>query len=124
VSIQRSSVALAGHGGPNQEMALAFARVVARNPTAQVAGVFLDSDGSDGGTDAAGGCVDSTTAASAATFRLSLDDGLAEHNSSAALSVLGDLVMTGPTGTNISDVWVVAIGDGQAGDAEAPAGTT
>jgi glycerate 2-kinase len=124
VSIQRSSVALAGHGGPNQEMALAFARVAARNPTAQVAGVFLDSDGSDGGTDAAGGCVDSTSAASAATFRLSLDDGLAEHNSSEALSVLGDLVMTGPTGTNISDVWVVAIGAGEAGDVEAPAGTT
>ena len=124
VSIQRSGGALAGHGGPNQEIALAFARVVARNPAAVAAAAFLDSDGSDGGTDAAGGCVDSSTAASAARFDLCLDDAIAQHNSSEALSVLGDLVMTGPTGTNISDVWVVAIGAGQADGAVAPAGKT
>ena len=124
VSIQHSGGALAGHGGPNQEIALAFARVVARNPAAFAAGAFLDSDGSDGGADTAGACVDSTTAASAARLGLCLDDAIAEHNSSEALGVLGDLVMTGPTGTNISDVWVVAIGAGQAVGADAPAGKT
>src|SRR6266851_5112687 len=98
-----------GQGGPNQEMALAFARSAGRNHAA-VAGVFLDSDGSDGGTAAAGGCVDSATARRAVDQSLSLDDVLARHDATAALSRLGDLVRTGPTGTNVSDMWVMAIG--------------
>jgi glycerate 2-kinase len=115
VTIGTSAAAAVGHGGPNQEMALAFARAAARGRSA-VAGVFLDSDGSDGGTDAAGGCVDSTTAGRAADAMISLDDAIAWHKSTAALSGLGDLIKTGPTGTNISDIWVVAI------DAAGPGG--
>jgi glycerate 2-kinase len=105
-----------GQGGPNQEMALAFARSAGRGHAA-VAGVFLDSDGSDGGTAAAGGCVDSTTTRRAADHSLSLDDVIARHDATAALSSLGDLVITGPTGTNVSDIWVMAIGaaDSRAG---------
>ena len=98
----------AGRGGPNQEAALGFARPLAREPTA-VAGAFLDSDGSDGGTDAAGGCVDSTTAARAGEIRLDLDAAITGHDSTQALRLLDDLVCTGPTGTNVSDLWVVAI---------------
>ena len=101
----------ASPGGPNQEMALAFARAAARGPAA-VAGAFLDSDGSDGGTDAAGGCVDSTTAPRAEQIAGPLDDAIAGHESTAALSRLGDLIRTGPTGTNVSDLWVIAIGGG------------
>jgi glycerate 2-kinase len=106
-----------GQGGPNQEMALAFARSAGRG-NAAVAGVFLDSDGSDGGTAAAGGCVDSATARRAADRSLGLDDIIARHDATAALSSLGDLVRTGPTGTNVSDIWVLAIGaaDGRAGE--------
>jgi len=105
-----------GQGGPNQEMALAFARSSGRNHAA-VAGIFLDSDGSDGGTPAAGGCVDSTTAPRAVDQSLFLDDVIARHDATAALSGLGDLVTTGPTGTNVSDIWVMAIGaaDGRTG---------
>jgi glycerate 2-kinase len=105
-----------GRGGPNQEMALAFARSAGRGDAA-VAGVFLDSDGSDGGTAAAGGCVDSTTARRAAGHSMYLDDVIARHDATAALSDLGDLVRTGPTGTNVSDIWVMAIAaaDGRAG---------
>jgi glycerate 2-kinase len=109
VTVRRPATAPVGHGGPNQEMALAFARAAARAP-AEVAGVFLDSDGSDGGTDAAGGCVDSTTAASAERALLSLDDAIAGHDATSSLSRLGDLIRTGPTGTNVSDLWVIAIG--------------
>ena len=98
----------AGRGGPNQEAALGFARPLAREPTA-VAGAFLDSDGSDGGTDAAGGCVDSTTAARAGEIRLDLDAAITGHDSTQALRLLDDLVCTGPTGTNVSDLWVIAI---------------
>lgn len=108
VAIRRSGEANVGLGGPNQETALGFARAVARGRTA-VAGAFLDSDGSDGGTEAAGGCVDSTTAARAAVAGVDLGDAFARHDSAAALGLLGDLVMTGATGTNVSDLWVVAI---------------
>src|SRR5262249_56119628 len=54
----------AGLGGPNQELALGFARAIARGHAA-VAGVFVDSDGSDGGTDAAGARARSPRAAKA-----------------------------------------------------------
>jgi glycerate-2-kinase len=111
VSIRRSGSMAVGHGGPNQEAALAFGR--AARGEAAVAGVFLDSDGSDGGTTAAGGCGDSTTMARAGELPLSLDDAIAHHDSTAALRRLGDLVITGPTGTNVSDLWVVAIGAAQ-----------
>jgi hydroxypyruvate reductase len=78
-----------------------------------VAGAFLDSDGSDGGTEAAGGCVDSGTAARARELCVDLDEAIGRHDSSAALRLLGDLVITGPTGTNVSDLWAVAIGASQ-----------
>ncbi len=106
VTVRRPAAAAAGHGGPNQEMALAFARAAARGRAA-VAGAFLDSDGSDGGTDAAGGCVDSTTAPRQPG---GLDDAIASHDSTSVLSRAGDLIRTGPTGTNVSDLWVIAIG--------------
>ncbi len=111
VTVRRPVPAAVGHGGPNQEMALAFARAAARGRAA-VAGAFLDSDGSDGGTDAAGGCVDSTTAPRAEQIAGCLDDDIAGHDSTSALSRLGDLIRTGPTGTNVSDLWVIAIGGG------------
>ena len=107
----RRAAARVGHGGPNQEMAVAFARAAARPATA-VAGAFVDSDGSDGGTEAAGGCVDSTTAPHAERIAVCLDDAIAGHDSGSALSRLGDQIRTGPTGTNISDLWAIAIAAG------------
>ena len=111
VRLHRTGTRSAGTGGPNQELALSFARAIARGPAA-VAGVFVDSDGSDGGTDAAGGCVDSTTAPAAAAGGVDLDEAVLGHDSRAALRQLGDLVITGPTGTNVSDLWAIAIGAG------------
>lgn len=108
VSVRRAEVGPVGEGGPNQEVAIGFARGVQHEPA--VAGVFIDSDGSDGGTDAAGGCVDSTTVSRAAQLGVDLDDALLHHDSESALRRLGDLVTTGPTGTNVSDLLVVAIG--------------
>ena len=96
-------------GGPNQELALGFARAIARERAA-VAGVFVDSDGSDGGTEAAGGCADSLSAARATECGLDLHAAVMEHDSCTALRLLGDLVITGPTGTNVADLWAIAIG--------------
>ncbi|MCW2857847.1 MAG: glycerate kinase [Marmoricola sp.] len=96
-------------GGPNQETALAFAAALQAEPVS-VAAVFIDSDGSDGGTRYAGAVVDSRTQARAVTLGLDLDDLLRRHESSRAFDHLGDLVVLGPTLTNISDLWVVVIG--------------
>jgi len=112
VTVRRAATAAIGHGGPNQELAVAFARAAAR-PGAAVAGAFVDSDGSDGGTEAAGGCVDSTTARYAEQIEVCLDDAIAEHDSASALSRLGDQITTGPTGTNVSDLWAIAIAAGE-----------
>jgi glycerate-2-kinase len=108
VSIHRGAGTVVGCGGPNQEVALAFAKTVASD-RAQVAAVFIDSDGSDGGTEAAGGCVDSTSLRHAVALGVDIDAGIDSHDSTDTLARLGDLVMTGPTGTNISDLLVVAI---------------
>jgi glycerate 2-kinase len=99
-----------GDGGPNQEVGLAFALATAGAPG--VAGLFLDSDGSDGGTDIAGALVDGETAKRAVTLGLDLATELRAHRASAPLLALGDAVRTGPTGTNVNDLFAVAIGTG------------
>jgi hydroxypyruvate reductase len=107
---------LAAVGGPNQEVALAFAQALggAADPVVPTAAVFLDSDGSDGGTPYAGAVVDGCTPARAAQAGVDLAEALLYHGSSAALQRMDDLVITGPTGTNISDLWAVVIGSSEA----------
>jgi glycerate 2-kinase len=111
VAIRRAVGTTVGSGGPNQELALAFACAVGGHDV-PIAGVFIDSDGSDGGTRAAGGCVDSETITCADRAGVDVPAALTSHDSTTALEGLGDLVLTGPTGTNISDLIVVAIGVG------------
>ncbi len=93
-----------GAGGPNQEAALAAALALAGGGEAAV--VCLDSDGTDGPTDAAGGVVDDLTAPAAAAAGVDLATALAGHAAHDALAALGDLVITGPTGTNVNDLKV------------------
>ncbi len=92
----------AGRGGPSQEAAVAAA--LALPPGLASCVLSLDSDGSDGPTDAAGGLVDDLTATSAVARGLDLRAALARHESFDALSALQDLVVTGPTGTNVNDL--------------------
>ena len=97
-------VKLTGHGkgGRNQEFALAAAPILDGVPS--VALISIGSDGTDGPTDAAGGCVDGETAGQIRTFGLSVDRALAENDSYPTLAAVGGLVVTGPTGTNVNDV--------------------
>lgn len=96
-----------GAGGPNQEATLAASLVLEGEP---VAAVFLDTDGSDGGTEAAGAICDGKTAERATVLGLDIHDALASHRSGEALSELRDLLVTGPTGTNVNDLYVTVIG--------------
>ena len=91
-----------GKGGRNQEFALAAAMELAGKDGMAV--LSAGTDGIDGPTDAAGAFADGTTVARAAS--LGLDPGAHLENNDAYpfFRALGDLVVTGPTGTNVADL--------------------
>jgi glycerate 2-kinase len=96
-----------GLGGRNQEFTLAAA-----HDLAGVTGVLILSagtDGTDGPTDAAGAFADGTTLARAQASGLSIRESLASNDSYNFFDSLGDLIRTGPTGTNVADVQIVLV---------------
>jgi hydroxypyruvate reductase len=98
-----------GKGGRNQEFGLACADVLAAVPgTATLASV--GTDGIDGPTDAAGAIVDSTTSDRAQAARLQPQAFLEHNDSYRFFEALGDLIQTGPTGTNVGDLQVILLG--------------
>lgn len=101
----------AGIGGPNQETALGYAtKLFTRGPAVCVS---LDTDGTDGPTDIAGGIADNLTLERAKSLNINLEKELNEHNSSDVLMKLGDAIITGHTGTNIMNLRVVLIEKGK-----------
>ena len=88
-----------GRGGRCQEMAVAAAEEVAGSGWTIL---FAGTDGRDGPTDAAGGFVDGTSLARAG--RRLIARALREHDAHPLLRGLGDLLRTGPTGTNVMDL--------------------
>jgi hydroxypyruvate reductase len=98
-----------GRGGRNQECALAMATALDMLGSTVVA-ASVGTDGIDGPTDAAGAIVDSTTITRAQAAELSPDFYLNENDCYTFFNNLGDLIRTGPTGTNVGDVQVILIG--------------
>ncbi len=98
---------IAGEGGPNQEFSLSAAHGL--NGIGDVVVVGLDSDGTDGPTDIAGGIVDDTTWAKANGLGLDLFDALRAHDVSPVFKKLGDQIKTGATGTNVNDLKMILI---------------
>ena len=95
----------AGLGGRNQEFALAASELLATLRPAAAASV--GTDGIDGPTDAAGAIADSETAERARQAGLAPPaEYLNDNNSYAFFESLGDLIRTGPTGTNVGDLQV------------------
>ena len=94
-----------GRGGRNQEFALAFA--MQPSLPEHYAFASVGTDGVDGPTDAAGAFVDATTLVRAREKGLDAAAALQAHDSYAFFAALGDLVMTGPTGTNVGDLQVL-----------------
>jgi hydroxypyruvate reductase len=97
----------AGLGGPSQELALGFALEVAGKSGFCICAI--DTDGTDGPTEIAGGIADGTTVERAQLHGLNAYDCLRTHDSSKVLSAVGDEVVTGNTGTNLCDLNVVYV---------------
>jgi len=96
-----------GLGGRNQEISLAAALRMGGMDGVVVAS--LSTDGVDGPTDAAGAIVDGKTMSRAEEMDLNPEEFLAENDSYNFFSKLGDLIFTGPTGTNVNDVSVIVV---------------
>jgi glycerate 2-kinase len=101
------SVVGKGKGGRNQEIALAAA--IKLNGLDGVVVASLSTDGIDGPTGAAGAIADGKTLNRAEKIGLSAEKFLAGNDSYNYFSKLGDLLFTGPTGTNVNDVSVIVV---------------
>jgi hydroxypyruvate reductase len=97
-----------GRGGRNQEFALAAATQLAEYGDGAVL-ASAGTDGVDGPTDAAGATADPTTLARARAAGASPDRALADNNAHAFFDAIGDLIRTGPTGTNVGDLQVILL---------------
>lgn len=96
-----------GEGGPNQEFALSAALELGGDERVVIAAI--DSDGTDGPTDIAGGIVDASTAQRAKEKDIDISASLSHHNSAPALRDLNDAVITGHTGTNVNDLKILLV---------------
>ena len=98
-----------GKGGRNQEMCLSALREIGHRPGM----VFLSAgtDGIDGNSEAAGAVIDSRSFQRIQEFRLSIDDYQRRNDSTSLFKQTGDLIITGPTGTNVMDITLLLIGE-------------
>jgi glycerate 2-kinase len=94
-----------GRGGRNQEFALAAAIHLAGVDGVTI--MAFATDGIDGSTNAAGALADGSTVARAASLGIDPRHALADNDSFSFFQRLGDLIVTGPTNTNVDDLYVI-----------------
>jgi glycerate 2-kinase len=91
-----------GRGGRNQHLALAAARLISGDD--ELVLMAAGTDGTDGPTTDAGAIVDGETCARLAVAEIDAEEALRAADSGTALAASGDLIDTGPTGTNVGDL--------------------
>jgi hydroxypyruvate reductase len=100
-----------GRGGPNQEYALALAALLKDTPG--ISALAADTDGADGGagsaSDPAGATIDQATFAKMKSLGLDPQAYLVNNDATAFFAATGDLLLTGPTLTNVNDVRVILV---------------
>ena len=96
-----------GKGGRNQEFALAAALEIAG--WEEILIMSAGTDGTDGPTDAAGAFADGKTVTRAKTMGLDPWSFLKENDSYSFFQGIGDLLITGPTGTNVMDLRIMLV---------------
>ena len=94
-----------GRGGRCQEAGLAAA--LALGPDDDLVVLAAGTDGTDGPTDAAGGCVDAGTIGRGRAARQDPERALADNDAYAFLGASDDRIVTGPTNTNLLDLYLV-----------------
>lgn len=93
-----------GRGGRNTHLALSAARLLA--PTEPFTILAAGTDGTDGPTDDAGAIIDAGSIERADLAGCDVERAFREFDSGTALEAAGDLVHTGPTGTNVGDLLI------------------
>jgi glycerate 2-kinase len=100
-----------GRGGPNQEYALALAALL--RDTSGISALAADTDGADGGAgsadDPAGAIIDGATFAKMKSLGLDPKTYLDNNDATAFFAATGDLLLTGPTLTNVNDIRVILV---------------
>ncbi len=94
-----------GKGGRTQECVLAAAQELTGLPNVVVAG--FGTDGTDGPTDVAGAMVDGKTVQRALKKGLSIENMLDRHDSYTFFKQVGGHIITGPTHTNVNDIYLI-----------------
>jgi len=101
-----------GRGGRNLETALRCAiKLGEATRTTPTLLLSAGTDGIDGSSFAAGALADETTVSRAKELGLDPDEFLEQSDSHAFFEALGDLIVTGPTGTNVRDLRIVLTRD-------------
>jgi hydroxypyruvate reductase len=93
-----------GRGGRNTHLALGVARMLRADESLMI--LSAGTDGTDGPTSDAGAIVDGGTAERAEIGGCDIERAFREFDSGLALECAGDLVHTGPTGTNVGDILI------------------
>ncbi len=94
-----------GKGGRNQEMALAAA--IALQGWSNIRLICLGTDGTDGPTDAAGAFADGSTVSRGQSLGLNAQDYLQRNDAYNFFAPLNELILTGPTNTNVNDLTII-----------------
>ena len=97
-----------GMGGRNQELVLSAAMEI--NGLENTVILSAGTDGIDGNTDAAGAIADGSTVMRARRIKINPETYLADNNSYSFFKGLNDLVVTGPTRTNVMDIMLLLVG--------------
>jgi hydroxypyruvate reductase len=100
-----------GRGGPNQEYALSLTGLL--KDTSGISALAADTDGADGGAgsaaDPAGAMIDQNTFARMKSLGLDAKAYLDNNDATAFFAATGDLLLTGPTLTNVNDIRVILV---------------
>ena len=104
-----TTVTLRGGGLGGRNMELALAAGIELSGCTRTVLLSAGTDGTDGPTDAAGGFADGSTVSRAEAFGISAAESLAGNDSYRFFERLGDLLITGPTYTNVMDLQITLV---------------
>jgi glycerate-2-kinase len=107
-----------GRGGRNQELVLSAAQALRGKPKVLVSSI--GTDGVDGSTKAAGAVADGETVERGWKKNLDADTFLQRNDSNSFFKKINDLIVTGPTGTNVNDIMIAIVDSEEKHDTGSP----